>query len=74
MIKNKEALVPKLDTLARCILRVESKKPFSLDQLQRDYDLKDIISINLERAVQQCVDIAAHLIADAELQAPSTMS
>lgn len=72
-LKNPEVLVPKLDSLARCILRIESKKPFTVAQLGKDADLQDVISVNLERAVQQCVDIASICLAEVGAQAPSTM-
>jgi uncharacterized protein YutE (UPF0331/DUF86 family) len=32
------------------------------------------LSVNLQRAVQLCVDIAAHIIADKEVAAPSSMA
>jgi uncharacterized protein YutE (UPF0331/DUF86 family) len=32
--------------------------------LTSDFDIQDIISINIERAVQVCLDIAAHIGAD----------
>lgn len=38
-----------------------------------DRDLQDIICINLERAVQICVDLASHIIAESEMQAPGSM-
>jgi uncharacterized protein YutE (UPF0331/DUF86 family) len=73
-MKNPEALIPKLDSLARCILRIESKKPFDLARIQADADLQDVISINLERAVQQCVDLCSICIAELGLTPPSTMN
>ena len=45
-------LAPKLDALARCLARIESKSPFTLERLRSDADLQDIISVNLERAIQ----------------------
>ena len=68
-----EVLVPKLDSLARRLLRIESKKPFSLEQLKVDVDLQDIISNNLERAVQQCVDLCSHVVAELGGGTPATM-
>ena len=38
-----------------------------------DSDLQDIICFNLERAVQICVDLASHIIAESDIQAPSSM-
>ena len=73
-MKNAEVLIPKLDSLARCLLRIEGQKPFTADQLRNDPDLQDIISVNLERAVQQCVDIASICLAEIGTAPPSTMS
>ncbi|ALA57484.1 hypothetical protein NITMOv2_1053 [Nitrospira moscoviensis] len=36
--------------------------------------MQDIIALNLQRAVQLSVDLAAHLIADTEVQPPTTMA
>jgi uncharacterized protein YutE (UPF0331/DUF86 family) len=63
----------KLDSLGRCIHRIELKRPATLDSLIDDVDLQDILSINLERAVQLCVDIGAHLLAELETPPPETM-
>ncbi|WP_282755778.1 type VII toxin-antitoxin system HepT family RNase toxin [Desulfuromonas thiophila] len=39
-----------------------------------DYDLQDIITRNLERSIQQCVDIGLHIISDLEVPVPETMT
>jgi uncharacterized protein YutE (UPF0331/DUF86 family) len=36
--------------------------------------LQDTIALNLQRAIQLCVDLAAHFIADTAARAPSTMT
>ena len=36
--------------------------------------MQDIIALNLQRAIQLCVDLAAHVIADTAARAPSTMA
>lgn len=63
----------KLESLRRCLSRIRSKQPFTAEQLATDFDLQDIIALNLTRAVQLSVDVAAHLVANLELPAPSTM-
>lgn len=70
---DRDIIIRKLDSLARCVERIEEKRPASLDQLIDDIDIQDILSINLERAVQVSVDIGAHLIADLSVPAPTTM-
>ena len=64
----------KLERLRRCIQRIEHKRPALLADLVADYDLQDILSVNLERAIQLCVDIAAHIIAAREISVPTTMA
>jgi len=68
-----DVLLCKLETLRRCLERVESKLPVSLDILLRDYDLQDIVSVNLERAVQTCTDIALHILSNRRMVIPDTM-
>ena len=70
---DRDVINRKLESLRRCISRIESKRPIMPEALQSDYDLQDIIALNLERAVQTCVDMAAHLISETELPLPSTM-
>ncbi len=63
----------KLESLRRCIKRIELKRAASAQQLLQDADRQDILTLNLTRAVQLCVDMAAHLLADTEQSAPQTM-
>lgn len=71
---NQNLIFEKIDTIARCIQRVKDKKPSTLDELTQDIDRQDIISLNLERAVQAAVDIAAHVIAYTKLPASPSMA
>lgn len=54
----------KEDRLVRCIGRIQSKTALSYEELLEDYDAQDVITLNLERAVQQACDIAAMLLAN----------
>ena len=63
----------KLESLRHCLVRLAGKRPGSLEVLRDNYDLQDIIVVNLERAVQVCVDLAASLAADLETKVPDTM-
>lgn len=51
----------RLRELSRRLRRVEAKQPASLKQLAADEDLQDILTRNLELAIQTCIDIAFHL-------------
>ncbi len=63
----------KLESLRRCLRRVEERCPTDVDALVKDYDAQDILALNLTRAVQICVDLGAHLVARTELPPPDTM-
>lgn len=63
----------KVESLRRCIVRIEEKRPASCGDLERDIDAQDIIAINLERAVQQCVDAAMIVLSNIDAQVPATM-
>ncbi len=71
---DKLIILDKLTSLKRCVERVELKTPKSCDELTDNLDLQDIISLNLQRAVQICVDIAAHINADLDVRPPATMA
>jgi uncharacterized protein YutE (UPF0331/DUF86 family) len=70
---DREVIEQKLESLRRCLRRIETKCPADAPTLAADLDLQDIISLNLSRAVQISVDIGAHLIAGMEVAPPDTM-
>ncbi len=71
---DKSVVLNKLESLRRCLQRVQDKTPASVDLLVEDVDLQDIIALNLERAIQTCVDIGLHIISDLEVPVPETMA
>ncbi len=53
---------------------MRSRLPATPALLGTDADAQDIVSLNLQRAVQLCVDIVVALIASKNLAQPSTMA
>jgi uncharacterized protein YutE (UPF0331/DUF86 family) len=70
---DREVVEQKLESLRRCLRRIEYKCPSEAQTLIEDIDLQDILALNLSRAVQICVDIGTHLIASMEVPPPDTM-
>jgi uncharacterized protein YutE (UPF0331/DUF86 family) len=70
---DRDVIEQKIESLRRCVARVRQKCPATADILANDVDAQDILTLNLTRAVQLCVDIGAHLIAAADNPAPDTM-
>lgn len=71
---DEQLIAQKLESLRRCVQRVETRLPKDVESLLTDLDAQDIVSLNLTRAVQMCVDIASHWLAEhSEATAPRTM-
>lgn len=70
---DRKLIEEKLESLRRTLVRVAAKCPASEEALAGDADLQDIIVVNLTRAVQICVDVASHVLADSNEQPPETM-
>ncbi|NWG87496.1 MAG: DUF86 domain-containing protein [Hydrogenophilaceae bacterium] len=70
---DRRVIEQKLESLRRCLTRIEAKCPPDAGALAADADVQDIVSLNLTRAVQLAVDIGAHLIAGMEVAPPDTM-
>lgn len=70
---DQDVAASKLQALRRCTQRVAERLPRTAEQLATDPDAQDIISVNLQRAVQLCVDLALMIIADRALLPPANM-
>ena len=71
---DKQLVSAKIESLRRAIARVRQRTPASAAALAADIDAQDIVSLNLQRAVQLSVDIAYHLAADTDAAEPGTMA
>ena len=69
-----EIISAKLLSIGRCVERIIQKTPGSASELATDHDRQDIVSVNLQRAVQLAVDVAGAIIADRGLESPATMA
>ncbi len=64
----------KLDSLRRCLQRVQERLPETVEQLKSDFDAQDIVALNLTRAVQLCIDLGSHWLAEHQQSfTPKTM-
>ena len=70
---DKVLLQKKLEMLVRCIERIKSQNVSSLEELESNLDKQEIIILNLQRAVQICIDIGNHILLDYSVT-PTTMA
>ena len=71
---DKEVLQTKLEALIRCLHRIKDQNISSRDELEKNLDKQEIIILNLQRAVQICVDIGNHILIDYSTPTPATMA
>lgn len=71
---DRELIAEKIESLRRCVRRFEKKRAKTVEALENDLDRQDILSVNLTRAVQLCVDAAAHLVAETDRPSSETMA
>lgn len=69
----RDVLIEKIESLRRCVQRIEDRRATSAEALERDPDRQDILALNLTRAVQLCVDMAVHVLSDLDRPLPATM-
>lgn len=70
---DKDLLQRKLEMLMRCLERIRSHKIETLEELESNLDKQESIILNLQRAVQICIDIGNHLLLDYSIT-PVTMA
>ena len=70
---DKDLLQTKLQMLSRCLERIKSQHVESLEDLETNLDKQEIIILNLQRAVQVCIDIGNHILLDYSVT-PATMA
>ena len=70
---DKVLLQKKLEMLVRCIERIKSQNVSSLEELESNLDKQEIIILNLQRAVQICIDVGNHILLDYAVT-PTTMA
>ena len=70
-----DVLIAKQQSLERCLARVRHawEQPATLP-FEQDYDRQDIIVLNLQRACEQALDMANHVVAARKLGWPRTSS
>ncbi len=73
-LMDQQVISNKIESLRRCLDRVEQRCPDSLDALIIDLDAQDVLALNLSRAVQLCVDISLHIQSSSNQPGPQTMA
>ncbi|PHS36780.1 MAG: hypothetical protein COB07_12170 [Sulfurovum sp.] len=67
-----DVVVNKIQTLERCLKRIEEEYVGSEDTFEENYTKQDSVILNLERASQATIDMATHIVKVKGLGLPNT--
>lgn len=70
---DKELIGRKAVQLGRALRRISGHIGRNAAGFSADYDAQDIVYRNFQIVVQNCVDIASHIIAEENFEIPRTM-
>lgn len=59
-----EIVLEKLRHIRTALARIEQKNPTSREELFGNPDIQDVVLRNMQNALQGCLDIASHIVAD----------
>jgi uncharacterized protein YutE (UPF0331/DUF86 family) len=65
-------LLAKIALIRESLGRIQTRRLLSLDEFLNDADARDVVVLDFQNAIQGCIDIADHLIADQEWGVPGS--
>jgi uncharacterized protein YutE (UPF0331/DUF86 family) len=69
---DKDLITAKASAVKRHLDRIKSKRRDSLADFLDDLDRQESVLFNLQMAIQNCVDMAAHIVSEGGLGAPGS--
>ena len=64
---DRHLILSKAGKVESCLKRIHEKRPGILEEFLADLDRQESILFNLQMAIQNCIDIAAHIVSNEEL-------
>jgi uncharacterized protein YutE (UPF0331/DUF86 family) len=64
---DRHLIVSKSERVERCLKRIFEKRAVTLEEFLNDIDRQESILFNIQMAIQNCIDMAAHIVSDEDL-------
>lgn len=61
---DKDLIIAKAGAVKKRLARIASKSQTDIESFKEDLDSQEIVLFNLQMAIQDCIDIAAHIISE----------
>ena len=71
---DKDLIIAKASSVKRHLNRIKEKRDTDLKTFLKDLDRQESILFNLQMAIQNCIDIAAHIISEEGVGVPGSMN
>ena len=71
---DRDLILAKASAVEKHVNRVKDKVRIGKETFLHDIDLQEIVMFNLQMAIQNCVDIAAHIISEEGFGVPGSTS
>ena len=67
---DRHLIVSKAGKVDNCLKRIHEKRSVTLNEFLSDLDRQESILFNLQMTIQNCIDIAAHIVMLTKLPTP----
>ena len=71
---DKSIIKAKMANIKKNLDRLKEKQVLNNDEFRANQDLQDIVLLNLQAAIQGCIDIASHIISDNDWGVPGSLA
>lgn len=71
---DRDLVIAKAGSVRKHLKRVKEKRGPNVEKFLNDIDRQDIVSFNLQMALQNCIDIAAHIISEEAIGVPGSIN
>jgi uncharacterized protein YutE (UPF0331/DUF86 family) len=61
---DKDLIIAKAGAVKKRLSRIASKTQTDIESFKKDLDSQEIVLFNLQMAIKDCIDIAAHIISE----------
>lgn len=69
---DRNIILSKISAVRRHLKRIEAKCNVDLEAFRKDLDRQESVLFNLQMAIQNCIDIAAHIISEKGVGVPGS--
>jgi len=71
---DKSIITAKMANIKKNLGRLKEKQGLTNEEFRANQDVQDIVLLNLQAAIQGCIDIASHVISDNDWGVPGSLA